>query len=140
MKRILWFTSGVIAGVIAVLYYEIFGKPVLPNPEPQSQTTKLERLRGRIACLDCGSKMVGWISSKDKWYCWDCNNYMTSEELYEANELSQNPEIVNHGVNFKYVHFDELMPEYDGWADVFEDEPDEYLNAPDKTQPIKVED
>ena len=40
------------------------------------------------------------------------------------------PEIVKHGVNFKYVDFDEPMTEYDGWAELFnepepiEDEPE----------------
>jgi transcription initiation factor TFIIIB Brf1 subunit/transcription initiation factor TFIIB len=44
----------------------------------------LERLRGRIVCLECGSKMVGWISSKKNWYCWDCGYYMTDDDLFDA--------------------------------------------------------
>ena len=33
MKKLLWFISGVITGMIALTLYEIFGKPTLPTPD-----------------------------------------------------------------------------------------------------------
>ena len=33
MKRLLWFTAGVVVGVVGISFWELFGKPVLPKPE-----------------------------------------------------------------------------------------------------------
>ena len=32
-SRLGWFTTGVIAGIVGVLYYQVFGKPALPKVE-----------------------------------------------------------------------------------------------------------
>jgi hypothetical protein len=52
--------------------------------------SKLEYLRGKIKCTKCESIWVGWISSKKKWLCWDCRNYMTTDQLYKQAKESDN--------------------------------------------------
>jgi hypothetical protein len=51
MKTLLSFIAGIIAGVIGVFIYQVWGEPVLPNVEIEGIVKTLDRMDEDIATL-----------------------------------------------------------------------------------------